>query len=58
MLAASAADQDSLAARLADRVLVIGPAEPSRSYLRPELLVQAAVHARADILHPGLRLLQ
>jgi acetyl-CoA carboxylase biotin carboxylase subunit len=53
VLAASAADKDSMAARLADRVLVIGPAEPSRSYLRPELLVQAAVHAGADILHPG-----
>lgn len=53
VLAASAADVDSLAAKLADRVLVIGPAEPSKSYLRPELLVQAAVMAEADVLHPG-----
>ncbi|MCH1865500.1 acetyl/propionyl/methylcrotonyl-CoA carboxylase subunit alpha [Nocardioides sp. CFH 31398] len=53
VLAASSADADSLAARLADRVLVIGPPQPSLSYLRPELLVQAAVMAGADVLHPG-----
>ncbi|MFD4637112.1 acetyl/propionyl/methylcrotonyl-CoA carboxylase subunit alpha [Lentzea sp. NPDC058436] len=53
VLAASEADGDSLAARLADLTLVIGPAEPALSYLRPELLVQAAVHAGADVLHPG-----
>jgi acetyl-CoA carboxylase biotin carboxylase subunit len=36
VLAASAADTNSLAARLADRVIVIGPAQAGRSYLRPE----------------------
>lgn len=53
VLAASSADADSMPARLADRVLVIGPPEPSKSYLRPELLVQAAINAGADVLHPG-----
>lgn len=53
VLAASSADAESLPARLADRVLVIGPPEPSKSYLRPELLVQAAITAGADVLHPG-----
>jgi acetyl-CoA carboxylase biotin carboxylase subunit len=53
VLAASAADVDSLAARAADRVLVIGPAAASQSYLRPELIAQAAVNAGADVVHPG-----
>lgn len=53
VVAVSAADRDSLAARLADRALCIGPAPSAQSYLRPELLVQAALAAGADILHPG-----
>ncbi|WUH98332.1 ATP-grasp domain-containing protein [Spirillospora sp. NBC_00431] len=53
VVAVSAADRDSLAAALADRTLCIGPASPANSYLRPELLVQAAVGAGADVLHPG-----
>jgi len=53
VLAASAADADSLAARAADRVLVIGPAPAAQSYLVPELIAQAAVNAGADVVHPG-----
>jgi acetyl-CoA carboxylase biotin carboxylase subunit len=53
VVATSAADVDSLAARAADRVLVIGPAAASQSYLRPELIAQAAVMAGADVVHPG-----
>jgi len=53
VLAVSEADRDSLAARLADRAVCIGPAEPARSYLRPELLAQAAVSVGADVVHPG-----
>ena len=53
VLAASAADTQSLAARAADRVLVIGPAPSAQSYLRPELIAQAAVHAGAAVVHPG-----
>jgi acetyl-CoA carboxylase biotin carboxylase subunit len=53
VVAVSEADRDSLAARIADRVVCIGPAEPARSYLRPELLAQAAVSVGADVVHPG-----
>ena len=53
VVAVSEADRESLAARLADRAVCIGPAEPARSYLRPELLAQAAVSVGADVVHPG-----
>ena len=53
VVAVSEADRHSLAARLADRVVCIGPADPARSYLRPELLAQAAVSVGADVVHPG-----
>lgn len=53
VVAVSAADVNSLAARAADRVLVIGPASAAQSYLRPELIAQAAVMAGADVVHPG-----
>lgn len=53
VLAASEADLDSLAARLADRTVCIGPAHPSESYLKAETIVQAALGVRADAIHPG-----
>jgi acetyl-CoA carboxylase biotin carboxylase subunit len=53
VVAVSAADLDSLAARLADRVVRLGPAQASRSYLRPELIAQAALQTGCDIVHPG-----
>jgi len=53
VLAASAADLDSLPARLADRTLCIGPARPAESYLRAETIVQAALGVKADAIHPG-----
>src|SRR4051794_14638867 len=53
VLAASTADQDSLAARLADRVVVIGPPTAAESYLSVERVVQAALYAGCDALHPG-----
>ena len=53
VLAASEADTDSLAARLADRTLCIGPPPAARSYLDPERVVGAAVDSGADALHPG-----
>jgi acetyl-CoA carboxylase biotin carboxylase subunit len=53
VLASSAADLDSLPARLADRTLCIGPARPSESYLRAETIVQAALGVKADAIHPG-----
>jgi len=53
VLAVSAADRDSMAARLADQVVVIGPAPASESYLVVERVVAAALHADCDALHPG-----
>jgi acetyl-CoA carboxylase biotin carboxylase subunit len=53
VLAASDADLDSVPARLADRVQRIGPAHPLKSYLAVEALVQAAIDARVEAIHPG-----
>ena len=53
VLAASQADLDSLPARLADRTLCIGPGPSSQSYLKVETIVQAALGAGADAIHPG-----
>jgi acetyl-CoA carboxylase biotin carboxylase subunit len=51
VLAASDADLDSTAARLADRVIQLGPVPAS--YLDVEAVVRAAQAARADAVHPG-----
>jgi len=53
VLAASDADLDSVAARLADRTVCIGPAPPARSYLDIDAVVGAAVRAQVDAIHPG-----
>jgi acetyl-CoA carboxylase biotin carboxylase subunit len=53
VLAASAADRDSVAAREADRVVVIGPSAARDSYLNPRLIVHAATATGCDGLHPG-----
>ncbi len=53
VLAASEADKDSLAAKLVDRVVLIGPAPAAESYLSVERIVAAALHAGCDAIHPG-----
>jgi acetyl-CoA carboxylase biotin carboxylase subunit len=53
VLAASAADRDSLAAREADRVVTLGPAAARASYLDANLVVHAAKATGCDALHPG-----
>jgi acetyl-CoA carboxylase biotin carboxylase subunit len=53
VLAASAADRDSMAAREADRTVVIGPAPARASYLDARLVVHAAKSTGCDGLHPG-----
>lgn len=53
VLAASAADRDSIPAQLADRTVCIGPPRPSESYLKADTIVQAALGVRADAIHPG-----
>ncbi len=53
VVGASEADRDALAARQADRAVCIGPAPAAQSYLRPELIVQAARGTGCDAIHPG-----
>ncbi|MFW3168918.1 acetyl-CoA carboxylase biotin carboxylase subunit [Geodermatophilus sp. CPCC 206100] len=53
VLAASDADLDGLPARLADRVVRLGPAPASASYLDPAAVVGAAQAVHADAVHPG-----
>ena len=53
VLAASAADRDSLPARLADRTVCIGPPSATESYLDIKTLIAAAQGVGADALHPG-----
>jgi acetyl-CoA carboxylase, biotin carboxylase subunit len=49
----SEADRDSLATRLADEAVCIGPASPARSYLNPPALISAALITGCDAVHPG-----
>jgi len=51
--ACSEADADSLAARMADEVRIIGPARADRSYLNVEALLKAARDSGANAIHPG-----
>lgn len=53
VLAASAADRDSLAAKVADRTVVIGSSPASASYLNAPLLIHTALATGCDAIHPG-----
>lgn len=53
VLAASEADLGSLPARMANRTVCIGAGHPSKSYLKVETIVQAALGVKADAIHPG-----
>lgn len=53
VLAVSSADRDSAGARLADDTVHLGPAPAGESYLRPELVVAAALGKGCDAIHPG-----
>ncbi len=53
VLAASEADRDSMAARMADRVVCIGPAHTRQSYLKIDTIVCAAKGTGAQAIHPG-----
>jgi acetyl-CoA carboxylase, biotin carboxylase subunit len=53
VLGASEADRDSLPARLADRVVVIGPPPAAESYLDVDAVVAAALAAGVEAIHPG-----
>ena len=49
----SEADRDSMAVRLADHAVCIGPARSADSYLRADYVVEAAKALKADAIHPG-----
>src|SRR5262249_42508620 len=49
----SKADKDSLAVRLADESIEIGPPHAAKSYLNQTVILDAAKSAGADAIHPG-----
>ena len=49
----SDADANSMHVALADEALRIGPAPARESYLRPELIIDAALRSGAQAVHPG-----
>lgn len=53
VLGVSEADKNSLGARLADHVVLLGPAPSSQTYLNVDVVVAAAVQSGADAVHPG-----
>src|SRR6478752_5079208 len=53
VVAYSEADRDSLAVRLADEAVCIGPPQSSRSYNNIPAIISAARITGADAIHPG-----
>lgn len=53
VLGVSSADKDTLAARRAGRVVVLGGPRPSESYLNMNAVVQAALSTGCTAVHPG-----
>ena len=53
VVAVSDADRDTLAAKMADRAVCIGPARALDSYLNVGAVVSAACGTGADAIHPG-----
>lgn len=49
----STADADSLAVRMADEAIEIGPPHAAKSYLNVEAILAAARKSGADAVHPG-----
>ncbi|WP_119388140.1 acetyl-CoA carboxylase biotin carboxylase subunit [Taklimakanibacter lacteus] len=49
----SAADATSLAVRMADEAVDIGPPHAAKSYLNIQAIIDAARAAKADAIHPG-----
>ncbi len=49
----SMADADSLAVKLADEAVNIGPPHAAKSYLKVEAVLEAARSSGADAVHPG-----
>lgn len=53
VVAYSQADHNTLAVRLADEAICIGPPVPAKSYLHPPALISAALITGCDAVHPG-----
>jgi len=53
VLVVSEADRDSLPARMADRVVCIGPPQVNQSYLNIPSIITVAIGTQADAIHPG-----
>lgn len=53
VVACSQADTDSLAVRLADQAVEIGPPPASKSYLNIKAILAAAYDSGANAIHPG-----
>jgi acetyl-CoA/propionyl-CoA carboxylase biotin carboxyl carrier protein len=49
----SEADRDALHVRRADEAYLLGPGLPSASYLHHDRVIEAALRARVDAIHPG-----
>ena len=49
----SDADKDALHVQHADEAIAIGAASPRESYLNADVLIRAALDAKADAIHPG-----
>jgi acetyl-CoA/propionyl-CoA/long-chain acyl-CoA carboxylase, biotin carboxylase, biotin carboxyl carrier protein len=49
----SEADRGSLHVRVADEAWLVGPGPPAESYLHQEKIVETALEARAEAIHPG-----
>lgn len=49
----SAADRNSRSVKLSDEAICIGPADPIKSYLNIQAIMQATLSSGADALHPG-----
>ncbi|TDK45702.1 acetyl-CoA carboxylase biotin carboxylase subunit [Antarcticimicrobium luteum] len=53
VLGVSEADRDGLPAQMADRAVVLGPSQATKSYLNADLVLHAARATGCDALHPG-----
>lgn len=53
VVAASDVDRASMAARMANGVVVIGPSPARDSYLSVDRIIAAAKHSECDAIHPG-----
>src|SRR5437588_137289 len=49
----SEADASSLAVKLADDAISIGPPQAAKSYLNSAAIIDAALRTGADAIHPG-----